>query len=89
VECDSGVDGPCSVTSLVASSVQVGCGLVVGVNRRGQKSEDTPCVRTEDLVQDLGVNDQYKKTYEGPSLIRDNPDTTNRMATRSHKRTPP
>jgi hypothetical protein len=26
-------------------------------------------------VQDLGVNDQYKKTYEGPSLIRDNPDT--------------
>jgi hypothetical protein len=46
-------------------------------------------VRTEDLVQDLGVNNQYKKTYEGPSLIRDNPDTTHRMATRSHKHTPP
>jgi hypothetical protein len=47
------------------------------------------CVRTEDLVQDLGVNDQYKKTYKGPSLIRDNPDTTHRMATRSHKHMPP
>jgi hypothetical protein len=37
-----GVDGPHSVTSLAASSVQVGCGLVVGVDRRGQKSEDNP-----------------------------------------------
>jgi hypothetical protein len=43
VECNLGVDGLCSVTSLVVSSVQVGCGLVVGVDGRGQKSEDSPC----------------------------------------------
>jgi hypothetical protein len=41
VECGSGVDGLHSVTSLVVSGVQVGCGLVVGVDGRGQKSEVT------------------------------------------------
>jgi hypothetical protein len=42
-ECDSGVDGLCSVTALTASYVLRGGELVVGVDKRGQKSEDSPC----------------------------------------------
>jgi hypothetical protein len=41
------------------------------------------------MVEDLGLHEQYKKTYEGPSLIRPNASKTHRMATRSNKRTPP
>jgi hypothetical protein len=35
-ECDLGVDGLCSVTALTVSYVLMGCGLVVGVDGRGQ-----------------------------------------------------
>jgi hypothetical protein len=42
-ECDSVMNEPCSVTALAVSDVLRWCGLVVGVDRRGQKSEDNPC----------------------------------------------
>lgn len=38
-------------------------------------------VRTENL----DPSNQYKKTYEGPALIRPNLDSTHRMATRSNR----
>jgi hypothetical protein len=35
--------------------------------------------------ENLDVNTQYKKTYEGPDLIRPNEQKTHTMATRSTK----
>jgi hypothetical protein len=41
-ECNSSVDEQCSVTALTVSYVLMIGGLVVGVDGRGQKSEDNP-----------------------------------------------